>query len=125
MIRSALATGMALSLLLLSSVSSAAQGTTVVMDLEPAVNGAVSAGGRFPSQEMEDAFKEYVDWTEGHGLRGAAAMKHIGQQLEPAMNGGVASHGLFPSQSMEDQYRIYLDWTSNNGLSGLYAFGRS
>lgn len=114
----------ALSALLFSSVSPAEQGGARVMDLEPAINGAVSATGHFPTQAMEDAYNGFIVWTEGHGLSGDAAMKYIGQQIEPAMNGGVASRGMFPSQSMEDQYRIYLDWTRANGLSDLYAFER-
>ncbi len=104
---------------------SADQASVTVADLEPTINGAVSASGRFPSQAMEEAYNAFIAWTEGHGQRGDAAMKYIAQQIEPAMNGSVASRGGFPSQAMEDQYQIYLGWTRANGLSDLYAFEQS
>ena len=122
MFKSTLVTSTLLSLLL-STGSFAGQDRASVPDLEPAINGAVSAGGRFPTQAMEDAYLDFIAWTEGHGLRGAAAMRAIEQEIEPAMNGAVASRGVFPSQAMEDQYRAYLDWTRANGLGELYAFG--
>lgn len=125
MFKSTVVTSAVLSLLLFSSAPSAVQIGATLTDLEPSINGAVSATGRFPTQAMEDAYLGFIDWTDADGLRGAAAMKRIEEQIEPAMNGDVSSRGAFPSQAMEDQYRIYLGWTKDNGLSDLYAFEHS
>ena len=54
--------------------------------LEPSINGGVSAGGLFASQEEEDAY-----------LAELAA-----EALEPCINGGVSESGLFASQAEED-----------------------
>jgi hypothetical protein len=37
------------------------------LDLEPAINGAVSASGTFPSQAMEDQIAAYLAWSDKTG----------------------------------------------------------
>ena len=55
------------------------------IELEPTINGGVSASGLFPNQELED---RYGTFTE--------------QDVEPALNGAVSASGLYPNQEMED-----------------------
>jgi hypothetical protein len=56
--------------LLLSGLAfsvSAADNTTAELDLEPCVNGAVSARGTFPTQAMEEQVNAYLAWSEKTG----------------------------------------------------------
>ncbi len=63
------------------------------LDLEPCINGEVSATGLFPSQEAEDEYLKSLSQAEA-------------LELEPCINGEVSASGLFPSQEAEDQYRM-------------------
>ena len=55
------------------------------LDLEPCINGGVSASGLYPSQGLEDR----------HGTFNES-------DLERTPNGGVPSSGRFPNQKMEE-----------------------
>lgn len=52
----------------LATSSAVFAGFSFVRDLEPAINGEVSASGLFPTQAMEDQFNAYVRWTRENGL---------------------------------------------------------
>ena len=56
--------------------------------LEPSINGGVSAGGLFASQDEEDAY-----------LANLAS-----EELEPCINGDVSESGLYASQAEEDAF---------------------
>jgi hypothetical protein len=60
--------------------------------LEPAINGSVSASGRFPTQALE----------ERYGQSPVLELEFRQRELEPALNGSVSRSGLFPSQELED-----------------------
>ena len=57
----------------------------VSIDLEPTTNGAVSASGLFPSQELENRYGTFD-----------------ALDVEPSLNGAVSASGLYPTQEMED-----------------------
>ena len=57
------------------------------LDLEPCINGEVSASGLFQTQEAEDRF---------------IRAKQLA--LEPCINGEVSESGLFSNQEAEDLY---------------------
>jgi hypothetical protein len=78
-----------LALLALSSALATA-GAFSELDLEPCINGAVSAKGQFPEQALEDAVLSLTN-----GPLDAYA-------LEPCMNGGVSASGRYVDQSVED-----------------------
>lgn len=48
-----------------------------VQSLEPCINGAVSASGLFPTQEMEEQFIRYVRWTRENGLHADYAFEAV------------------------------------------------
>ncbi len=54
-------------------------------DLEPTINGGVSASGLFPNQELEDRFGTFNE-----------------DDIEPSLNGEVSASGLYPTQEIED-----------------------
>jgi hypothetical protein len=87
--------------------------------LEPTLNGAVSASGVFPSQEMEDAFNDYLAWTKNQGLSRLAAFEPVVRELP---EGQGSESGRFPNQDMEDQFKKYLAWTGEGNSSLFYAF---
>ncbi len=68
----------------------------IAYDLEPCINGDVSATGLFASQEEEDRLL-----AERQALETEL-------DLEPCMDGGVSATGNYASQAEEDmvQYRI-------------------
>ena len=45
------------------------------LDLEPCINGGVSASGLFPTQAMEEQFIKYVEWADSHDLDPNFALK--------------------------------------------------
>ena len=55
-------------------------------DLEPAINGAVSAHGLYPTQAMEDE----------------ALSRNSDNALEPCINGAVSASGTHVTQAAED-----------------------
>ena len=65
-------------------------GATENLDLEPCINGAVSANGLYPTQAMEDAAL-------------MAAQKDTA--LEPHINGEVSPTGRYASQTQESAVR--------------------
>jgi hypothetical protein len=75
--------------LLLTAAAHAASGA---YDLEPCINGGVSATGRYATQAEED--------------RQLAPRQAL--ELEPCINGAVSARGLFPSQAAEDQWRARM-----------------
>ena len=87
--------------------------------LEPALNGEVSATGLFPSQAMEDAFTDYLAWTRTEGLSRLAAFEPVVRDF-PEGQGSLS--GRFPNQAMEDQFKEYLAWTAEGNSSLFYAF---
>ena len=54
-------TAIGLVLFAASGILNAETGSSSHLDLEPCINGGVSASGRFPTQAMEDQFHAYVD----------------------------------------------------------------
>ncbi len=67
------------------------QAETTDLDLEPCINGGVSASGNFASQQAADAHNEYVAHDE-------YADEYA---LEPCINGTVSASGIFPTQALE------------------------
>ena len=67
------------------------QAETTDLDLEPCINGGVSASGNFASQQAADARNEYA--------------AHDEYALEPCINGGVSASGIFPTQALEVRAR--------------------
>ena len=106
-------------LLASATTQAAALNDASARQLEPALNGEVSATGLFPSQAMEDAFNDYLAWTKTEGLSRLAAFEPVVRDF-PEGQGSLS--GRFPNQVMEDQFKEYLAWTGE-GHSGLfYAF---
>ena len=73
--------------------------------LEPSINGAVSAGGRFASQSAEDWYLAQQRITEQVRAEHELAVLHqaaLDPQLEPCLNGGVSPNGLFATAELED-----------------------
>ncbi len=64
----------------------------VNLELEPCINGEVSASGLFPTQAAEDAYNMALQQAEV-------------LELEPCINGDVSESGLFESQAAEDHHR--------------------
>jgi hypothetical protein len=85
------------------------------LDLEPAINGAVSATGLFPSQVMEDAFAAYLHWTRDQGISRLVA-------FESMLDGGTAHGVTLPTQRMTAQFEAYMSWVDEQNLSPFYAF---
>ncbi len=61
------------------------------LELEPCINGGVSAGGLYPTQTAEDLATSRHTETEAGELA-----------YEPCVNGGVSSSGRYPNRGMED-----------------------
>jgi hypothetical protein len=85
------------------------------LDLEPAINGAVSATGLFPSQAMEDQFATYLRWTKERGISRLVA-------FEALIDAGTAAEVNLSNGHMEEQFEAYLHWVNEQGLSPFYAF---
>ncbi|MGB8145083.1 MAG: hypothetical protein WCF05_07930, partial [Chromatiaceae bacterium] len=64
-------------LLASATTQAAAMDDATARQLEPALNGEVSATGLFPSQAMEDAFNDYLAWTKTEGLSRLAAFEPV------------------------------------------------
>ena len=64
-------------------------------ELEPCIDGGVSASGLYVTQEAEDRYE----------LRQVSATME--EDLEPCINGGVSASGLFVNQEAEDELRTY------------------
>lgn len=62
-------------------------------ELEPCVNGEVSASGLFPTQEAEDQFI-------------TSRLQASNWDLEPCINGDVSPSDMFPSQVAEDRQHM-------------------
>jgi hypothetical protein len=52
---------------LLAFLVSAGELPKTDLDLEPCINGAVSASGTYPSQAMEDQIQAYLAWSTETG----------------------------------------------------------
>jgi hypothetical protein len=85
------------------------------LDLEPAINGQVSANGLFPSQSMEDEFTAYLKWTKEQGLSRLIA-------FEPLFDSGSSAAGDLPTEEMSEQLVAYINWVEEEGISPFYAF---
>ncbi len=66
-------------------------------DLEPCINGGVSATGLYASQAAEDLAKKLVI------VKSSRLVEDPG--LEPCIDGGVSASGLYVSQDAEDLAR--------------------
>ena len=79
---------------LLAAMFSAVQAAEMVNDeLEPCMNGGVSASGNYASDAKEAFARLLMENTD------------VGQlALEPCVNGGVSETGRFPTQELEDRY---------------------
>jgi hypothetical protein len=114
MLKPILATGIAGLLLLSGPGESSDRMGAASLALEPAVNGAVSADGLFPSQEMQDEFSAYLRWAKEQGISRLRA-------FEPLAKGGTAADADLASERMEEQFAIYLSWVEEQGISPFYA----
>jgi hypothetical protein len=112
MIKAILATAAAL--LLLSGPVKPNDGGSC-LDLEPAINGEVSASGLFPSQAMEEQFAAYLRWTKDRGISRLAA-------FESRYGEGPEREVPFPSRQMTTQFDAYMRWVDQRGISPFYAF---
>jgi hypothetical protein len=122
MLKSTLATG-ALALLLLNLAPTAsASEARMHQALEPAINGEVSRSGLFPTQDMEEAFHAYLDWTKANGLSRLAAFEPVQRDFGGDVTGDGSLSGRFPNQEMEDQFKAYLNWTAHTDAELFYAF---
>jgi hypothetical protein len=121
MLKSTILAG-SLALLTFNTTPESSELDRVAMDLEPALNGAVSASGLFPSQEMEDAFTAYLDWTKAEGLSRLTAFETTEKTLERALTGDGSQSGRFPTQAMENQFKAYLAWLDGSDAGLFYAF---
>jgi hypothetical protein len=66
-------------------------------DLEPCINGGVSATGLYASQAEENQAKQFAI-VKNSRIAG-------GLDLEPCINSGVSATGLYVSQRAEDQVK--------------------
>jgi hypothetical protein len=106
----------AITLLLMSGATESSESSDArLLDLEPAVNGAVSANGLFPAQAMEEAFTAYLRWAKEQGWSRLVA-------FESLINDDATAGGRLPSQRMQDQFSTYMRWVDDQGLSPFYAF---
>lgn len=121
MLKSTLIAG-GLALALMNTSPGTAESNPAVLDLEPAINGAVSASGLFPAQHIEDAFSAYLDWTKEQGISRLAAFESRPGHLEGGLDEAGSRSGRFPSQAMEDSFVAYVQWIDRAGLSPFYAF---
>lgn len=110
MLKSTLITGLIAGLLVTAGPSSAEPLRAFHPDLEPALNGQVSATGLFPTQAMEDEFHAYLDWTKSQGLSRLVA-------FEPDR-----SAEELPTLAMAEQFRSYLQWTESTEARPFHAF---
>lgn len=100
---------------LLAFSASAGGFPDAVPSLDPCVNAGVSRSGLFPSQEMEDQFAAYLQWTKDHGLPRLAAFESI-------IDGRAEPDHQFPTPAMAQQFSAYMRWVASEGLSPFYAF---
>jgi hypothetical protein len=101
--------------LFLSGVGNAAERIGVGnRDLEPAINGAVSANGLFPTQAMEEEFAAYLRWAKDRGLSRLTA-------FESMFDSGDRTAASLPNERMGEQFGAYLRWVDEQGLSPFYA----
>ena len=115
MFKSVLLTGIVGAFLLSGVARSADTAGATSLDLEPAINGAVSATGLFPSQVMEEEFMSYMHWVKAQGMSPLVA-------FESRIDGDASVTDVLPSQDMADQFTAYLRWVDEEGLSPFYAF---
>lgn len=111
MLKSTLTAGALTVLLLNAGPGSAEPARAFHKDLEPALNGQVSASGRFPTQAMEDAFHEYLRWTKENGLSRLAAFESQHRDRE-----------ILPTLAMAEQFREYRAWTERTDARRFHAF---
>jgi hypothetical protein len=116
MLKSILATGIA-GILLMSAPAKSAEETVggASPDLEPAINGGVSASGLFPSQEMEEEFAAYLRWAKERGISRLAAFEYL-------IDGGAAHEVSLQNSRMESEFESYMRWVEVQDLSPFYAF---
>jgi hypothetical protein len=102
-------------LVLMVAATSAVASPFNDIDLEPALNGGVSASGLFPTQDLEDRYGSAI----------ASPFNDI--DLEPALNGGVSASGLFPTQDLEDRYdpAVAVVWYNERDLEPAFNGGVS
>ena len=107
------------------NVSAAQPATATSANLDPCLNGQVSASGRFPTQAMEDEFNRYLSWVTENGLGIEHALANPVEPvhaLDPSLDAKVSANGRFPSQAMEDQFNAYVSWVQSHGLDKIHAF---
>jgi hypothetical protein len=115
MLRAALVAGIAGLLLMSAPLKSANPVAGTSLDLEPAINGAVSATGLFPSQAMEEEFAAYLRWTKDEGISRLVA-------FESMIGAGSTAEVRLSSERMEGEFEAYLRWVDEQDLSPFYAF---
>jgi hypothetical protein len=115
MFKSILVAGIASLFLMSAPVKSAEPVGGTNLDLEPAINGAVSAIGLFPSQAMEEEFADYLHWAKHRGLSRLVA-------FESLIDAGSAAEVRLSNEGMEEQFEAYLRWVDEQDLSPFYAF---
>jgi hypothetical protein len=111
MLKSTLITGAVALTLLVSGPRAAEARVSTANDLEPAINGQVSASGLFPTQEIEEQFSAYLVWTKARGLSRLVA-------FEPRQG----AEDVLPNEDMRQAFEEYLQWAVETGRGPYYAF---
>ena len=109
-----LVTGLATFLMMSAPADADQPAGAASLDLEPTINGAVSASGLFPSQRIEDQFTTYLRWTKERGISRLAA-------FEALIDGDDIGASL-PDEQMAGEFQAYLRWVAADDLSPFYAF---
>ena len=111
MLKSTLIAGLTTALLITAGPSAAEPARAFHPDLEPSLNGQVSASGLFPTQAMEDEFTAYLQWTKARGMSRLAAFEPGRTQAE-----------VFPTAAMAEQFLSYVEWTETTDAQSFHAF---
>ena len=111
-----------LALLTANKVPASSEPNRVADDLEPTLNGAVSASALFASKETEASFEGYLDWTKSNGLGRLAAFETTEETLVRAPPGEGSQSEHFPTQAMEDQCKVSLTWVDETDAGLFHPF---
>jgi len=87
-----------IALLGLSLISVNALANEGLLDLEPCINGDVSASGLFPSQDAEDGFVKHIHYK--------SLQRTKSSDLEASTNGEDPITEFLPNQATEDHHRM-------------------
>lgn len=89
--------------------------------LEPAINGEVSASGRFATQAAEDWYQAQQRIAAELRAEHQLALLHqaeLSPELEPCINGNVSPSGLFASPELEEAAKALASGALSDALKG-------